>query len=92
MRLLIDIDKNDYEKMKNGYVPSTFNLFYVIKNGTPLPKGHGDLIDADALRKIFIEDWKTKKDEDIGTLQSAWAVTQIDKATTIIEADTESEK
>jgi len=37
MRLIIDIDKSDYEKMKNGYVPSTFNTFSVIQNGTPIP-------------------------------------------------------
>ena len=36
MELIIDIDEDDYEYMKNGYVPSTFNTFSVIKNGTPL--------------------------------------------------------
>ena len=37
MKLMIDIDKDDYEYMKNGYVPSTFKIFSVIKNGTPIP-------------------------------------------------------
>lgn len=37
MKLLIDINKNAYEYMKNGYVPSTFNIFSAIKNGTPIP-------------------------------------------------------
>jgi len=56
MKLIIDIDKNDYENMKNGYVPSTFNLFYVIKNGIPLPKGHGRIIDESQITGTFTWD------------------------------------
>ena len=48
MKLIIEIDENDYEKMKNGYVPSTFNTFSVIKNGTPIPETatNGEVIKA----------------------------------------------
>jgi len=48
MKLIIDIDENDYENMKNGYVPSTFNTFSAIKNGTPIPDNatNGDVIKA----------------------------------------------
>jgi len=46
MKLIMDIDKNDYEYMKNGYVPHSFNMFYTIKNGTPIPDNatNGDVI------------------------------------------------
>lgn len=30
MKLIIDIDENDYEYMKNGYVPHSFNMFMEI--------------------------------------------------------------
>lgn len=45
MKLVIDISEEDYEYIKN----SNDMNFNAIKNGTPLPKGHGRLIDADEL-------------------------------------------
>ena len=45
MRLMIDIPEEDYEYIKN----SNDMNFNAIKNGIPLPKGHGDLIDRKAL-------------------------------------------
>jgi hypothetical protein len=53
----------------------------VIKNGTPLPKGHGRLIDADEL--------KEHKYHDNHRYENAVAVAYIDCAPTIIEADKE---
>ena len=54
----------------------------VITNGTPLPKGHGDLKDMDDIYEV-LEGWN----DDTG-----WIVDAIDnQAQTIIEADTESE-
>ena len=54
MQIVIDIDEKDYnniEPLLNGEaIKGRFNLFRaleIIKNGTPLPKGHGRLIDAD---------------------------------------------
>jgi len=45
MKLVIEISKNDYWLACNH--PETLIGVYAqaIKNGTPLPKGHGDLID-----------------------------------------------
>lgn len=56
----------------------------VIKNGISLPKGHGRLIDADTIYLI---------DEDF-LYQSDYVVAEgaVDNATTIIEADEESEE
>ena len=62
---MVDIDV--YDIVLNG-----------IKNGTPLPKGHGRLIDADELRQKWIFGKSEKK--------------EIDDAPTIIEADEEVEK
>lgn len=56
MKLVIEIPEEDYNKIEpflNGEtIKVGFNLFKaleIIKNGKPLPKGHGRLIDADAL-------------------------------------------
>ena len=58
MKIVIDIDKKDYEFiksvrriMKNS---TTFqhiaaDLFRAVHEGTPLPKGHGELIDKDVV-------------------------------------------
>ena len=51
MQIVIDIPEEDYSKLLNG--EGSMNLFLtlcaVVLNGTPLPKGHGRLIDADIL-------------------------------------------
>lgn len=47
IELVIKIPKEDYIKISNNN-PSyadDFNLYYAVKNGTTLPKGHGDLVD-----------------------------------------------
>lgn len=56
-------------------------LYCAIKNGTPLPKGHGRLIDADEIQFENTE-FETYGDYCI-------AFDAIDEAPTIIEADTE---
>lgn len=53
-------------------------LEFAIKNGTPLPKGHGRLIDADKL-------WDSYHDLDYDFYEA------LDLVDTIIEEDTESE-
>lgn len=45
IELVIRISEEDYEYIKN----SNDMNFNVIKNGTPLPKGHGDLIYRDQI-------------------------------------------
>ena len=43
MELIINIHKKDYQSILNsGQVP--YGVVCAIMNGTPLPKGHGDLI------------------------------------------------
>ena len=58
MEIVIDIDENVFTRLfDNGtedYAIVNDDLFAIakaIRNGTPLPKGHGRLIDADAFIK-----------------------------------------
>jgi len=73
MQLVIDIPKEDYDFIKRtGY--HTQSLYNAIKDGTPLPKGHGRLVDADALNR---------KDVNCANVPMNF----IDTAPTIIEAN-----
>ena len=60
MKLLINISEEDYNNIVpflNGRtIKGGFNLFKVleiIKNGKPLPKGHGDLIDKTEILRFL---------------------------------------
>lgn len=54
MQIVIDISDYDKEWVTNGvYIPDEINrrIAKAIINGVPLPKGHGNLIDADAVMR-----------------------------------------
>lgn len=53
MRILIDIPEDMLEKVKDGYVPLGIGKY--LQSGTPLPKGHGRLIDADVFEKRLMD-------------------------------------
>ena len=58
MQIVIKISKEDYERLKE-YEKAPFNsltsrVYEAIANGTPLPKGHGRLIDADDIDNHII--------------------------------------
>lgn len=62
MKIVIDISERDYEFiksvrsiMKNSdtFERLATDLFLSVKNGTPLPKRHGDLIDRDVAYDEF---------------------------------------
>ena len=87
MQIVIDIPEVFYEALRKTYEiisgqRSGKTLMSVIYNavaqGIPLPKGHGRLIDADALNR---------KDVNCANVPMNF----IDTAPTIIEADKESE-
>ena len=92
MKIVIEIDHEHYERImriEEGVTvyPTTLALYEAVKNGTPLPKGHGRLIDADALEY-------TCNADECGMLTGCnhcqyHIVTEheIDNAPTIIEAD-----
>lgn len=52
MKVVIDIDKRIYEHAKLREIEGSGSVYsQIIANGTPLPKGHGDLIDRDVACK-----------------------------------------
>lgn len=82
MQVLIEIPDEEYKKISNSN-PSyadDFSIYYAIKNGIPLPKGHGRLIDDERLKETIHRN-------TVGDLFDQL----IDMQPTIIEADKESE-
>ena len=83
MQILIDIDKERYNEIVNHYdtFPKQMRDYGVeaIRNGTVLPKGHGRLIDADALKDEWKEGFHKKIVDAL-----------MDDAPTVLEADKES--
>ena len=79
MEIVIKIHEKDYQSMKNGHIP--FSVLNAIMNSTPLPKGHGNLKDVDAL----YESSRLCHTEEDGTACVEWR--EINDAPTIIEAD-----
>lgn len=52
MKLIVDIPEEIIVALKDGSFGVRFNIYDLcgyLMNGTPLPKGHGRLIDADEL-------------------------------------------
>ena len=76
MQIAIDISEDDYGKVIDGRA-SVVMMRDAIRNGTVIPKGHGDLIDANELYKDF---------EDRGM---SYEGKLIKYAKPIIKADTE---
>lgn len=83
MQMVINISKDSYKAICNRYVlPSDVeNIVQGIKNGTPLPKGHGDLIDRDEVNEL--DERLCATECDCCTLDGCF----YDRAKTIIEAD-----
>ena len=91
MQIVIDIPEVFYEALKktdeivsgqrSGKTLMSV-IYNAVANGTPLPKGHGRLIDADELKTAF----------PCGeSVRTECVRATIDYAPTIIEADAESE-
>lgn len=53
MKIVIDIDDKLYGSILLNCVYGYPSLTKAIKNGKPLPKGHGDLVDFDWLCKEY---------------------------------------
>jgi hypothetical protein len=94
MKLIIDIDEELYEAYK-GRPPMLGDagmdmIAQAIANGTPVPKGHGRLKDADYIKLFSIEHDSWNGVEYEGVIKVV-PVIAIDNAPTIIEADKEAE-
>ena len=83
MQIVIDIDDNLYTRLFDNGVDNyddAEDMATAIRKGTPLPKGHGRLIDADSM--------KTMKNIQSANFNAVELIRLwIDKQTTIIEAD-----
>jgi len=89
MHIVIDISEEMYEDLKHLNVHGfTTAVEEAVANGTPLPKGHGRLIDVnDILDRIGLEDNDANREENVGEIIT---LEDFDYIPTIIPADTES--
>jgi hypothetical protein len=87
MQIVIDIPESVIEHIKDGSfgarIEDRATLIDAVMNGTPLPKGHGCLIDVDDIALID-EQFYTPSDYYV-------AENAINEAPTIIEAESEDE-
>ena len=83
MKLVIEIPDNEYHQICELRLHNRTFYDDAIRNGTPLPKGHGRLIDAE----VFSHNVVKYSHQSTKTIGQALADTP-----TIIEADTESDE
>lgn len=87
MKIVIDIPEELFNIAKDGMLSEIQSMFICgsVTQGTPLPKGHGRLIDAreyeNSIRKHYFDNSTVIRCTEIA----------LDNAPTIIEADTERE-
>ena len=90
MKVIIDISEDYYEIVKhdvqggNDYLP-----FKLIAKGTPLPKGHGRLIDAGKIGLTNFECFMCHGDYKEALKKY---IEKIENAPTVVEADKEAEE
>ena len=92
MKVIIDIPEKDYYQgtLSNVFRCYSRELDAIIYNGTVLPKGHGRLIDADALK--ITKEYHTETDEYNWNVEHTYCTEyytekEIKNAPTIIEGD-----
>ena len=84
MQIVIDIDKKEYEEALRGY----FNVIAfneAVKHSTPLPKGHGRLVDINEAEKILENN--TNLNNPMEVLGSTLTIAFFNTLKTVIEAD-----
>lgn len=95
MQIVIDIPEENYTAIKKyNYCYETLDkLGKYIREGTPLPKGHGRLVDADAMVKILRESeyYQEKRGDFYGADVTSRVKNFIEDIDTVIEADKEVE-
>lgn len=97
MKIVIDISKEQYEiikelvKNQNRVCPEANSAEKIILNGTPLPKGHGRLIDEKEACGIIA--WGKDDKAYFGEVSKDWEVIDFLKTVpTIIEAESEDKE
>ncbi len=81
MEIVIKIPKGRYEDILSGkeFILYQYDVREVLKNGIPLPKGHGRIADIDKM----LEEMKATRTYDISFA--------MERVKPIVEADTENE-
>lgn len=92
IELVIRISEEEYEECKQyGYETNYYER--AIANGTPLPKGHGDLVYRNDVKHKINQDCLTFErdlNEDVNPAKAIMeCLIAINEVKTIIEADTE---
>ncbi len=80
MQLVINISEELYKHIQNDkvyYLEDGEDLYGIVKDGIPLPKGHGAIKDVSQIEIPMCEDRTYEK----------WVQVAINSAPTIIEAD-----
>lgn len=85
MKLIIDISQNDYEEIKEYGINTFPSVARAIQNGTPLPEGHGRLIEVS--KELECELWTYTRYTGIDESPYEDATNALELAPTIIEAD-----
>lgn len=92
MKLVIEMDEKLYGRIFHSdaiYDDDKESVVKAITSGTPLPKGHGRLIDVnDLLDDINLEDNDYNRDVNTGEIIT---LENIDRIPTIIEAEVQDE-
>lgn len=96
MQIVIDIPKRTYEQLKflreQGFDGFETIIDKAVANGTPLPEGHGRLIDVDALIKQLEAMANNRWNIQVGASKGLEeGIDNVDDAPTIIEAESEEE-
>ena len=85
MQIVIDIPEEEYEEIIYSEDCGLHTLTRAIANGTPLPKGHGKIIDVDdLLDRICLDDTDENREDNVGEIVT---LEDIDFIPAIIEAD-----
>lgn len=101
MQIVIDIPERTFESVKRYYEQNQecYALCAYVANGTPLPKGHGRLIDADILIKQYHEYCKenciyTENERNVmcRACETGYAIETLENAPTVLPATKEGVK
>ena len=94
MQIVINIPEGTYELVRHGNKSYTteLELMNAVANGTPLPKGHGDLVDRVCL--CDFREWLNTCPKDCDENDEVWftsteVVNKIKQYPAVIDADKE---
>ena len=84
MQIMIEMPEGTFESVKRYYEQNQecYALCAYVANGKPLPKGHGRLVDADAMKKHY-----PIMENDFGMVVNEHLHKELDNEPTILEAD-----